>query len=280
METNTSAASRRRILNPGALRRWWFEISYPLITLVGLILLWQLYIRFRGIPVWLIPAPTDIASEFLKSYPTLLKHGIMTTKEIILGFGLAVLVGFPIGIGISISSLIERTVYPLLVSTQSFPKSAVAPLLIIWFGFGIMPKVMIAFMISFFPIVVNTVVGLRSINPDMIQLVRSMGAGALSTFIKVRFPNALPTIFAGLKTAMALSVVGAVVGEFVGADQGLGYLILFSQNDLKTKLLFAALTFVSLIGIGLFSIVSVLERLFIPWHVSVRKETGSVAESQ
>jgi NitT/TauT family transport system permease protein len=149
---------------------------------------------------------------------------------------------------------------------------AIAPLLIFWTGIGLTPKVLVAFLIAFFPIVIDTVVGLRSVEPDLLHLVRSMGASQLKTFWKVRFPTALPSIFAGLKVGVTLAVVGAIVGEFIQADRGLGYTLLQANAMINTKLSFAIVFLLSAVGIVLFMIVDWMERLAIPWHVSRRSE--------
>jgi NitT/TauT family transport system permease protein len=173
------------------------------------------------------------------------------------------------------SPLIERAIYPLLVGSQSVPKIAIAPLLIFWAGLGLFPKVLVAFLISFFPIIIDTVVGLRSVEPEMLHLARSMGAGAGRTFLKIRFPSALPNIFAGLKVAVTLSVVGAIVGEFIQADRGLGYALLQANAVMDTRLGFAAIIVLSAVGIAMFVAVDTIERRLIPWHASHRSELAA-----
>jgi NitT/TauT family transport system permease protein len=154
------------------------------------------------------------------------------------------------------------------------PKVAVAPLLLVWFGFGLLPKVLIAFLIAFFPIVINTAVGLASIEPDKIQLARSMGFGATATFFKIRLPAALPSIFGGLKISITLAVVGAVVGEFVGGDAGLGYLLMVANGSMDTQLLFAGIVALTILGVALFLLVELAERLAIPRHI-IAAEKGA-----
>jgi NitT/TauT family transport system permease protein len=161
-----------------------------------------------------------------------------------------------------------------MVSLQTVPKVALAPILVMWLGYGIMPKVMVAFLISFFPIVINSVIGMRSAEKEMIYLVQSMGASELTTFIKIRLPKALPSIFGGLKVGMGQAVVGAVVGEFIAAENGLGYLQLIAQVQLDTPLLFAAVVVLSLLGVLMFNVVAWIERLVLPWN----RVTTEVAE--
>ena len=164
------------------------------------------------------------------------------------------------------SRIFERVAFPFMVSLQTVPKVALAPILVMWLGFGILPKVMVAFLISFFPIVISTVIGMRSAEKEMIYLVQSMGAGELTTFFKIRLPKAVPSIFGGLKVGIGQAVIGATVGEFIAAEQGLGYLQLISQVYMDTPMLFAALIVLSLMGVALFNIVSWLEHFVVPWH--------------
>jgi NitT/TauT family transport system permease protein len=163
--------------------------------------------------------------------------------------------------------------------SQTIPKVAIAPILVVWLGFGILPKIAVVFLISFFPIVVSTVVGLKSVESDMIDLVRSMGAHTTKIMLRVRGPSALPQMFAGFKIAICLSVVGAVVGEFVGSDQGLGFLLLTSTGNLDGSLVWSALFVLIAMGVTLFAIVGRLERVAIPWHVSIRAEEAAVYQS-
>jgi NitT/TauT family transport system permease protein len=245
-------------------------ILYPVVTLVALIILWEIAVRLLRIPNWLVPAPSQVAVMIGEKTKLLATHGWVTTKAIILGFLLSVVVGIPLALAIYAWPLFARSVYPLLVSSQAVPKTAIAPLFVIWLGFGILPKILIAFLIAFFAIVINTVVGLSSIEPEKIYLTRSMGMSPSMTFFKVRLPQALPAIFGGLKVAITLAVVGTVVGEFVGADSGLGYLLLIANGNLDTPLLFAGFVGLTLIGGILFLLIELAERLAIPWHTSQR----------
>jgi NitT/TauT family transport system permease protein len=190
--------------------------------------------------------------------------------EVLAGFLAAALVAIPLAMLVVVSPVLERLIYPPMVATQSIPKIALAPLFIVWFGFGTTPKIAVAFLISFFPVVVDTIVGLRSIDPAMVQLARSMGAPPYRIFLRLRLPNALPSVFAGLKVASTLAVVGALTGEFIGSDRGLGYVLVQSSAQLDTPLLFATLVTLSLLAMAFFFLVEGLERLLIPWHVSQR----------
>jgi NitT/TauT family transport system permease protein len=176
---------------------------------------------------------------------------------------------------VAFSRSVERVVMPVLVFTQLVPKIALAPLFIIWFGFGLFPKVFMTFLLSFFPIVIDSIAGFRSLDREIEHLIRSMGLGAWPAFVKVRLPHALPQIFTGLKVAITLATVGAIIGEFVGSDRGLGYLLLVAGGDLRTELLFATLGVLTAIGLVLYYVMTLLERLASPWHVSRRGPLGA-----
>lgn len=247
---------------------------YPALVVIATLVLWEAGTRIFKVPAYILPPPSQIAAVSHEKLPLLLKHGWVSTTEIVLGFLLSVAVGIPLALATFMWPAFARSVYPLLVSSQAVPKMAVAPLFIVWFGFGLMPKVLIAFLIAFFPIVINTVVGLAAIEPEKIHLARSMGLSGMATFFKIRLPNALPSIFGGLKIAITLAVVGAVVGEFVGGDAGLGFLLMSANGSMDTPLLFAGLVGLTLIGVVLFMLIEVAERFAIPWHTSTRNTAG------
>src|SRR6516225_2239300 len=231
-------------------------ILYPLAVVLGVLAAWEAGTRLLGVPTFLLPPPSAIAGSLRANASLLLFHGWVTTIEIVLGFTLSIAIGIPLALAIFLSPMFSRTI-----------PAAEAPLLLVWFGFGLLPKVLIAFLIAFFPIVINTAVGLASIEPEKIHLARSMGFGAVSTFFKFRLPNALPAIFGGLKIAITLAVVGAVVGEFVGGDAGLGYLLMTANGTMDTQLLFAGIVALTILGIALFVLVELAERLAIPRHI-------------
>jgi NitT/TauT family transport system permease protein len=253
----------------------WRDWSPPLLTLVAMVVVWELAVAVFRVPEYILPTPRGIAAAMIKEWRYLALHTWITVQEVLLGFAMAVAVGIPIAVAIVYSPLIERAIYPLLVGSQSVPKIAIAPLLIFWAGLGLFPKVLVAFLISFFPIIIDTVVGLRSVEPEMLHLARSMGAGAGRIFLKIRFPTALPNIFAGLKVAVTLSVVGAIVGEFIQADRGLGYALLQANAVMDTRLGFAAIIVLSAVGIAMFVAVDFIERRLIPWHASHRSELAA-----
>ena len=238
----------------------------PIGTLVALILVWEFGATLLETPTYLLPRPTDIWTAFFANWEVLIEHAQVTTFEVIVGYLLSVVGGVALGLAIFLSPALGRSIYPLLVSTQAIPKTAIAPLFVVWFGFGLLPKVLIAFLIAFFPILISTVVGLMSIDAGKLRLAKSIGLGRWGTFVKIRLPQAAPSIFGGLKVGITLCVVGAVVGEFVGASSGLGYLLLVASGNLNSPLLFAALFLLTVIGVGGFLLVSLAERLLIPWH--------------
>jgi NitT/TauT family transport system permease protein len=203
-------------------------------------------------------------------------HSVVTGVEIILGFLLAVAVGGALAVIIVYYPPFEATVAPWIVVSQVIPKVALGPLFVIWLGFGLLPKVIIAFLIAFFPILIDTVVGLRSVDRDSIFLLQAMGAGRGKIFRYLLLPNALPNIFAGMKVAITLATVGAIVGEFVGANEGLGYVILFANGTMDTSLLFSALVVLSLQAFLLYAVIGLLQKIFVRWHVSQRVGSSSV----
>jgi NitT/TauT family transport system permease protein len=247
---------------PSALGGWINRNAPVLCVFAAIFAGWELAVRTLGIPDFILPSPSAIVIKIVLSWQLLL---FVTLQEILLGFGLSVAVAIPLAIAVVYSGIFERVAFPFMVSLQTIPKVALAPILVMWLGYGIMPKVMVAFLISFFPIVINSVIGMRSAEKEMIYLVQSMGAGELTTFIKIRLPKALPSIFGGLKVGMGQAVVGATVGEFIAAENGLGYLQLISQVRLDTPLLFAAVVVLSILGVLLFNIVGLVERLALPW---------------
>jgi NitT/TauT family transport system permease protein len=193
------------------------------------------------------------------------------------GFAASAIIGVPIAMWISYSRTVESFVYPLLVFSQSVPKVAIAPLFVVWFGFGIVPKVIAAFLLGFFPVVVSTVQGFKSVEPDVIDLARSMGANPLKIFLKFRLPQALPSIFSGLKVSVTLAVVGAVVGEFVGSNSGIGFVLQRATGPFDLPLMFAALVVLSTLGVLLFLAVELVERWLMPWHASQRHDMNATA---
>jgi NitT/TauT family transport system permease protein len=249
----------------------------PVWLVVVLIVLWDLFIRIFKIPPYLVPNPLSVSRQLVAEWPMLLRETMPTLYATLGGFALSALIGVPIAMWIAYSRLVESFVYPLLVFSQSVPKVAIAPLFVVWFGFGIVPKVIAAFLLGFFPVVVATVQGFKSIEGDVIDLARSMGANPIKIFIKFRLPHALPSIFSGLKVSVTLAVVGAVVGEFVGSNSGLGYVLQKANGTFDLPLMFAALVILSMIGVLLFLALELIERWLVPWHASQRHDLAATA---
>lgn len=245
----------------------WTARNGPVLSIVVLIILfWEVSTRFFEVPVFVLPSPSVILAKIVGSWDLLAWNALTTLQEIVLGFGLSVAVGIPLAVLIVYSKIFERVAFPLMVSLQTIPKVALAPIIVMWLGYGILPKVMVAFLISFFPIVISAVIGMRSAEKEMIYLVQSMGANELTTFLKIRLPRALPSIFGGLRIGIGQAVVGATVGEFIAAERGLGYLQLIAQVRLDTPLLFAAVVVLSLMGVLLFNVITWAEHIAIPWN--------------
>ncbi len=202
----------------------------------------------------------------------IVQHTLITLFETALGFSLAIVLAIPISIMIVSWKPAEKTLLPLIVFLQTVPKVAIAPLFIIWFGFGYFPKVLISFLLAYFPIVIEMTTGLRDVSLTTLDLARSMSASSLQTFVKIRIPHSLPYMFSGLKLGSLLALVGAVVGEFMGSMKGLGYLVLYANDRMDTTLCFAVLVVLLLLGKALFSLVEWIERHAISWHVVMREE--------
>ncbi|MGE0718148.1 MAG: ABC transporter permease [Alphaproteobacteria bacterium] len=245
-------------------------MRWPALMLAVLLVAWETAIRLLQVPEFIMPAPSRIFASFLPGPIPIYRHMWVTLSEIALGFAGATLLGVALAMAITLWRPFEEAIYPVLVASQAVPKLAVAPLFVIWMGFGMDTKVVIAVLIAFFPVVIDTVAGLRSAPIEMIYLARTMGAGRWQLFRHFILPHALPHLFSGLKVAVTLAVSGAVVAEFVGADRGLGYLIMVAAGKMQTELVFAAVVLLAAIGIGLFYLIMLAERLALPWHVSFR----------
>jgi NitT/TauT family transport system permease protein len=250
------------------------SLVYPIGMMVAIVAFWEAAARLLSIPPYLLPAPSTIILSMGANSAVLLKESLSTTVEILLGFALSVAVGVPLALAIYLWRPFARSIYPLLVSSQAVPKVAVAPLFLVWFGFGLLPKVLIAFLIAFFPVVINTAMGLAALEREKIYLARSMGLGPFATFFKIQLPNALPSIFAGLKISITFAVVGAVVGEFVGGQGGLGYLLLIANGNMDTALLFAGIVALTVLGVVLFVLIGLIERLILPPHAVDQASVG------
>jgi ABC-type nitrate/sulfonate/bicarbonate transport system permease component len=243
----------------------------PLILLAGLVVAWEASVGVFNIPAWLLPAPTEIVESIWQSAPLLAPHIWQTLKQVALGLLLAMVAGITLAAAIDFSPWLRRALYPLLVTSQTIPILALAPLLIIWFGFGITPKVFIVALFCFFPIAINTADGLGAADPELLSLLRAMGARRGQIWRKVRLPASLPYFFSGLRIAATYSVVGAIIGEWVGGSQGLGIYMLRSSNAFRTSQVFAAIIISAVISFALFGLVFFAERLTLPWYHSSQR---------
>jgi NitT/TauT family transport system permease protein len=236
--------------------------------LMIMLLLWEVIVRAMRIPPVTLPVPSAVLMELVAEPSWYLNHTLYTLGTTLGGFALAVVVGIVLAVLIVSSRFFENTFYPIIVATNSVPKVAVAPLFVIWLGTGAEPKIAIGFLISVFAIIVDTVLGLRSVPQDVGDLGQVLKGTRLKVFMKIRFPIALPHIFSGMKVAIGLALVGAIVGEFVSSQKGLGYVILSAQGMFDTVRVFAAVTILALLGIGMFWVLNAAERVLIPWHTS------------
>ena len=242
------------------------DYAAPALLLLGFLVIWQLVVLTFNLPHYILPSPLRVLRTFVQTWDVLLLHTTRTALEVLVGFAVALASGFSLAVGISSSPTLRRALYPLVIASQTVPVIAIAPLLIVWFGYDLMPKVIMTALIAFFPIVVNSVDGLEATDPELLDLMRLLRAGWWQGFWKVRFPGALPFIFSGMKIAAAVSVIGAVVGEWVGADEGLGFLMIRANAQLRTDLIFASIAVLSAMGILLFLGVCALERISMPWE--------------
>jgi len=253
------------------------ERILPIASIVLFVLGWEAFVRVRGIAPIYLPAPSAIVMAFLETPGVFLRNLGFTLGMTCIGFVLAVVLGVALAVGIVYSRFLERTVYTLLVAMNSIPKVALAPLFVIWMGTGPEPKVAIALMLAIFPIVIDMVLGLRSVDPDMLHLAQVSKASPWAVLTKIRFPCALPSLFAGMKVGISLALVGAIVGEFVAGNYGIGFQILVAQGQFDTVRVFVSLLLLGIVGTVLFFLVDYAERLLLPWHVSQRARSDRSA---
>ena len=247
-----------------------FRWLAPPLTFVAVILAWQAAVVLLHIQQLVLPPPTAVLAAFLEAPKWFAVEGLYTLGTTLAGFAIAVVVGVLLAVVIVEVRFFESTVYALITALNSVPKVAIAPLFVIWLGVGAAPKIAIAFLIAFFAIVIDTVLGLRSVPKEMLDLAHTMRASRFGVFWRIRLPCALPSMFAGMKVGISLALVGAIVGEFVATDHGLGYIILTAQGTFDTPQIFAATALLALAGMVLFWSMDALERRLLPWHASRR----------
>lgn len=256
----TGIRARRMLASENVART-----ALPVVAAGLIVGLWWLGTVALAVPDYLVPGPQVVLSTVVELWPYLLQHSGVTLAESVFGFGLSIAVGVPVALLIARSKTLEQMLYPLLVAVNAIPKVAIAPILVVWMGFGQAPKVVMAALLCMFPIVLATVAGLRSTPSELVELSRSLDAGEAQEFARVRLRWALPQIFTGLKTAITLAVIGAVIGEFVGSSSGLGYVIIQSGASADTALAFAAIALLSVMSIALFYGLVWLDRTLLPW---------------
>ncbi|MBW8617320.1 MAG: ABC transporter permease [Hyphomicrobiales bacterium] len=250
----------------------WAAHSWMFIAFfVGFFLFWEFSISFFNVPLYILTPPSMIVTKAWADLPRLFAYTYITGLETILGYVVAIIIALPLGLAIAFSSILRRTIYPFFVTIEMVPKIAFAPIFISWLGFGLLPKVIIVFLVCFFPIVLNAILAFNSLSEELQRFSRSTGAGVWRTFIKIRLPAALPQCFVGFKYAGLNATVGAAIAEFIGSDQGLGFYIQITTGNMRPELAFAGIFFLTAIGLVLFGFITLAERLLIPWHVSVRR---------
>ena len=243
------------------VRDWAPAVALLAIAVAG----WELAAQAGWVEDYLLPAPSEVARALVEDRALLLDDAWVTGQEVLLGFALALVAGVTIAVALHLSSLARRAVYPLVVASQAVPVIVIAPILVIWFGFGMTPKLIVVALICFFPITVNTLDGLRAVEPAHVKMMRTLGAGRWAMLRRLELPAALPYLFSGAKVAVAVAVIGAVFGELVGSDAGLGHVIQVGMAQLLTARVFAAVLLLSAMAIALFGLVSLAERRAVPW---------------
>lgn len=237
----------------------------PLALSLAALILWEGAIRLFKVPAFILPAPSAVVVSLIENRAQLAAATQATALEVLFGFVLASLVGIAVALVIVRFERFGRALYPLIVLFQNVPKVALAPIFILWFGYDLAPKILLIVVIAFFPVAIDMLAGLQSVEPSFVSLMRSVGAGNGKIMMRVRIPHSLPHLMAGLKVAITFSVIGAIVGEFAGANQGLGYVIQFASTQLDTPLIFAALVVVSILGLIFYYGVEFAERILVPW---------------
>jgi NitT/TauT family transport system permease protein len=247
-------------------------LGWPMLSAVLVVGAWEFLVRHYQVPPYLLPAPSAILLAIEEHWSLLMRELLVTIGAAALGFAISFLVGVPLGCAIVLSSVVERMIQPWLIVIAAVPKVVIAPLFLVWFGFGLKSEVLFIVTFTFFTLIVNTIVGLKSPEPELLQTVQAMGASRLQILRKVNLPSALPNIFAGSKIALTFAPVGAVVAEFVASNSGIGHLLVVAVGNMDTAIAFAAVTIFSVFGILLWYVAELVERLALPWHASQRSK--------
>lgn len=258
-----------KVVSP-ALRRRLSTFGVTVGTLGGVAVIWEASVKIFDVPAFILPPIEDLVHEIVATPVYYASNALFTLSTTLAGFIGAAIIGVALAVAIVSSRLLERILLTLLAAMHSIPKVALAPLFVIWLGTGVEPKIAIAIMLAVFTIVVDTVVGMRSVDPDMLNMARAKRAGAVKILLKIQFPHALPNLFGALKTGISIALVGAIVGEFVAGQQGLGYVILVAQGNFDTARAFVAVVLLGIMGTILYYGIVAIEAKLLPWHVSQR----------
>jgi NitT/TauT family transport system permease protein len=251
---------------PGSMKKTLWSLASAATALV----LWSAIVLLVKPPAYILPAPWDVLARAWTDRAALIYQGGMTMSEILIGIGLGIVIAVPLGIVIVAIPVVERLFYPIVVGFNAIPKVALAPLFVVWFGYGFVPRVLLTGSITFFPILVSTISGLMAIDPELMRLATVLRAKRSRVFMRMRLPQALPSIFSGIKVATSLGVIGAIIAEFVASDQGWGYLLVQASGTLDTPIMFAIVIVLAVVASVLFYIVGIAERVFVSWHASQR----------
>jgi NitT/TauT family transport system permease protein len=247
------------------------DVAAPILLMALILAAWETLVQVFDVPTYVLPAPSEIVEQIYLERVMIFGHLQVTLFEIVAGYLLAALVGFLLSIAIVYSKAFRRGVLPLIVAAQTIPVIAIAPILVIWFGYNDVPRIIITALVAFFPLTVSFVTGLESLEPELVNFFRSLNASGVQIFLKLRLPAALPNIFAGLKVATTLAVIGATISEWVGASAGLGYLMAQDTQQINTTRVFASLVVLGAVGIAFFAFIGLLQRMFMPWVYGRRR---------
>lgn len=247
----------------------------PVAAILLVFVAWELFVLLAGMPRFMLVGPIETFTYIINRPDIVLNHGLITASETLGGFAIGASLGLVVAILIVYSSFLKTTIYPLIIASQVVPKVAIAPFIVLWLGQGPFPKMVVASILAFFPVLVNTALGMESVQREMLDLAKSLKTGPVKIFTKIRVPNALPLIFAGLKVGAILAVIGAIVGEYIAGSVGLGYMIIIATDNRNLAFLFAGVLASIFLSMVLFAGISLLERRMIPWFVASRKQAGT-----
>lgn len=249
-----------------------FDYTGTVLFFIVSFLLWEAAVRLFEVPQYILVPPSAVFKQMTTNYAELYRHTIVTAAETFIGYGIAVVFAVPIAIATAFSKFLRQTFYPMAVTLEMVPKIAFAPLFVIWFGFGFSSKMVVVFLVCFFPILINGIFGFASISTELLYLSRSTGAGVLRTFFKMRLPFATPQLFVGFKGAAVNATIGATIAEWIGGNAGLGYFINIMTGLFRMDKSIAAIIILTGLGLVIYGIVVLLEKRLIPWHISQRNK--------